>query len=110
MGPFTKGEVVLFPFPFTDLSERKLRPCLVISDEMENDLILCQITSKFSQKDNLVVELKKNDSIGGSLMLDSYIRCNMVFTASKDQITRVLCSIPKQKYSKVVEKITSIIA
>ena len=46
MAAFAKRDIVLFPFPYTDLSKRKLRPCLVISDEMKDDIILCQITSK----------------------------------------------------------------
>ena len=84
MGTFAKGEIVLFPFPFTDLTQRRLRPCLVLSGEMNQDLILCQITSKYSKKDKYSLELKKQETIGGSLNLDSYIRTNMLFTASKD--------------------------
>ena len=67
MVSFTRGEIVLFPFPYTDLTNRKLRPCLVISEEMEEDIILCQITSKNISKDIYSVELKKNETINGSL-------------------------------------------
>ena len=39
------GSVVLVRFPFSDLSEAKLRPALVLADSGRNDWILCQITS-----------------------------------------------------------------
>ena len=83
MGSFTKGDIVLFPFPYTDLSNRKLRPCLVISDEMGEDILLCQITSKKIRKDKYSIEIKENETIDGSLQIDSYIRANMIFTANK---------------------------
>ncbi|MBS3168281.1 type II toxin-antitoxin system PemK/MazF family toxin [Candidatus Woesearchaeota archaeon] len=109
MVSFTRGEIVLFPFPYTDLTNRKLRPCLVISEEMEEDIILCQITSKNISKDIYSVELKKNETINGSLMINSYIRSNMIFTATKKQIVKKLCSINKEKYNEVVFVIRKII-
>ncbi len=110
MGTFAKGEIVLFPFPFTDLTQRRLRPCLVLSGEMNQDLILCQITSKYSKKDKYSLELKKQETIGGSLNLDSYIRTNMLFTASKDQIVNKICRIQKEKYLETIKAIVKIIS
>lgn len=46
MGKFVKGDVVVVPFPFSDLSASKRRPALVVATFMGDDVILCQITSK----------------------------------------------------------------
>jgi mRNA interferase MazF len=46
MGKFVKGDVVIIPFPFTDLSDRKKRPAFVVADLPGDDIIVCQITSK----------------------------------------------------------------
>jgi len=46
MGKFVKGDIVIVPFPFSDLSNSKRRPALVLVDFKGNDLILCQITSQ----------------------------------------------------------------
>jgi mRNA interferase MazF len=47
---YKRGEVVLVPFPFTDLSTTKQRPALVISSDSFNathpDLIVVAITSQ----------------------------------------------------------------
>ncbi len=46
MATFVKGDVVIVPFPFSDLSQAKRRPALVVAKLTGDDLILCQITSQ----------------------------------------------------------------
>jgi len=46
MAKFIKGDVVVIPFPFSDLTQTKRRPALVISALEGDDVILCQITSR----------------------------------------------------------------
>ena len=47
---FQRGDVVLVPFPFSDLSTTKVRPAVVVSGSLyhttEPDLILAAITSR----------------------------------------------------------------
>jgi len=47
---FQRGDVVLVPFPFSDLSTSKVRPAVIVSGAAyhatEPDLILAAITSK----------------------------------------------------------------
>jgi mRNA interferase MazF len=109
MGTFTKGEIVLFSFPYTDLTNRKLRPCLVISNEFHDDIILVQITSKKVEKDLYSLEIKKYETINGSLQIDSYVRCNMIFTVNKKQIVKKICSISNKKYLNIISLISKII-
>ena len=49
MERFVKGDVVVVPFPFSDLTAAKRRPALVITAFPGDDVILCQITSRASQ-------------------------------------------------------------
>ena len=46
MEKFVKGDVVVVPFPFSDLTEAKRRPALVLAELDKDDRILCQITSQ----------------------------------------------------------------
>lgn len=41
-----KGDVVVVPFPFSDLTQAKRRPALVVAVLEGDDLLLCQITSQ----------------------------------------------------------------
>lgn len=109
METFRKGDIVIFPFPYTDLSNRKIRPCLVISNEINQDIILCQVTSKI-KSDSYAIELGRDETINGTLSIDSYIRSNMIFTATKAQILKKICEVSDAKYCEVTSAITALIS
>lgn len=47
--PYKQGDVVIVPFPFTNLSGTKNRPAIVVSNSLVNnneDVILAQITTQ----------------------------------------------------------------
>ena len=45
MGAPAAGSIVLVTFPFSDLSNSKLRPAVVLASADSGDWMLCQITS-----------------------------------------------------------------
>lgn len=62
----TAGAVVLVPFPFSDLSQAKLRPAIALADVGRDDWILCQITS-VPYGDPRAIALADDDFATGSL-------------------------------------------
>ena len=60
MERFVKGNVVVIPFPFSDLSATKRRPALVLSNLVGDDILLCQITSQSSEEES-IISLKTED-------------------------------------------------
>lgn len=46
MGTPSVGDVVIIPFPYSDLSQSKRRPALVLAGVGRGDFVLCQITRK----------------------------------------------------------------
>jgi mRNA interferase MazF len=99
MGKPLVGEVVVLPFPQTDLQTGKRRPALVVADLTGDDLILCQITSQ-SRRDGYSVSLASEDFERGHLNVDSFIRPNRLFTVEQSV---VLYSAAKVKTSKLNE-------
>ncbi|MCF7809465.1 type II toxin-antitoxin system PemK/MazF family toxin [bacterium] len=75
------GSVVLVPFPFSDLSQAKLRPAVVLASAEKDDWILCQITSN-PYADNRAIELTEEAFQNGSLEKISYARPVKLFTAN----------------------------
>lgn len=41
MAALAAGSVILIPFPFSDLSQSKIRPALVLADVGRGDWVLC---------------------------------------------------------------------
>ena len=83
MVPSAAGAVVLVRFPFSDLSQTKLRPAIVLADSGRGDWILCQVTSN-PYGDARAVRLDEGSFASGSLRATSYARPGKLFTASQD--------------------------
>ncbi|MEK7449948.1 MAG: type II toxin-antitoxin system PemK/MazF family toxin [Planctomycetota bacterium] len=108
MERFVKGEVVIVPFPFSDLTQTKRRPALVIAELQGDDIILCQITSQ-NTRDNDALVLTDSDFIQGSISQISNIRPNRIFTADQSIIQRKIGLIKREKIKAVIDKIIDIL-
>ena len=106
MGKFVKGDIVVVPFPFSDLSSSKRRPALVLVDLQGDDLILSQITSQ-AVRDSMAIPLDVSDVTNGKLSVASNIRPNRLFTADEKI---VLYSLGRLKTDKLNEVISNIVA
>ena len=104
MGEFVKGDVVVIPFPFTDLSGNKKRPAFVITDLPGDDIIVCQITSR-ANSDPLSLSLGVSDFVSGGLPVYSFIRPNKIFTADKNIILSVAGHLSESKIHGIINSI-----
>jgi len=109
MERFVKGDIVVIPFPFSDLSGSKKRPALVLAHLQGDDIILCQITSQ-QTKDNYAIAITDSDFKIGKLPSPSNIRPNRIFTADKNIIIRKAASINEGAINGVIQKIISILS
>jgi mRNA interferase MazF len=108
MGRFVKGDVVVVPFPFSDLSRAKRRPALVVAELEGDDRILCQITSQ-KLHDKYSIVLRDADFESGGLKRESRIRPNRLFTADIRLILYPAGHLKPEKLQKVIEQIIEIL-
>jgi mRNA interferase MazF len=108
MGQFVKGDVVVAPFPYSDLTTSKKRPALVIALLEGDDVILCQITSK-AKHDNYAIPLANTDFKSGSLHQKSFIRPNRLFTADARIVLYRAGEVKRPKIDEVIAKIIEIL-
>jgi len=108
MERFVKGDIVVIPFPFSDLSGSKKRPALVIANLHGDDILLCQITSQ-PTNDPLTFALNSSGFLSGSLPVDSFIRPLRLFTADENIIFRKAGKIIPELMDKVIDGIIFIL-
>lgn len=104
MERFIKGDVVVVPFPFTDLSTMKRRPALVITDLKGDDIIICQITSRMS-KDIYSITIDNNDFEKGGLNRKSNIRPNRLVTIDGNIMIKKIGNVKTDKVNEVISEI-----
>ncbi len=84
---FKKGSVVLIPFPFTDLSGKKLRPALILSSApiKSDDIIVAFISSRSGKIGAFDVPVKEGEKsfLATGLKTSSVIKVNKVATLDK---------------------------
>ena len=108
MERFVKGNVVVTPFPFSDLRSSIKRPALVVANLKGEDTILCQITSK-DHPDPYQIALNQNDFSNGGLKINSFIKPSILFTLRNSIILYKTGKINKDKIKEVEDKICNII-
>jgi mRNA interferase MazF len=108
MAKFVKGDVVVVPFPFSNLSQAKRRPALVVVDLEGDDIILCQITSQLN-KDNYSIIVNENDFKQGNLKQLSNIRPNRIFTADTSIILYKVGTLNGRMIDRVIDKIIELV-
>jgi len=108
MEKFVKGDVVVTPFPFSDLKSSIKRPALIVANLKGDDLILCQITSK-KHPDPYQIELNQKEFLQGNLSINSFIKPSILFTLRNSIILYRAGKVNKNKIIEVEDKICKII-
>lgn len=109
MARFVSGEVVVVPFPFTDLTNAKVRPALVLTSLSRGDVILCQITSRAGGHPAAITISAADFATGGPLPLDSFALPHRVVTAHESCIRRVVGRVSAPKLNAVREQVCAVI-
>ena len=104
MGKPVAGEIVVLPFPQTNLQAGKRRPALVVVDLSGDDLILCQITSQ-AHHDSYSISLDKGDYESGQLKVRSNIRPNRLFTVDQSVILYTAARLTSAKLDATLAKL-----
>ena len=105
---FKQGEIIIVPFPFSDLSSIKNRPVLIISrSNNSEDIITCGLTSNL--KDNKSSVLIDNSNLeNGRIPKKSLIKVDKIFTLNKSIIKKKVGRINQEKFNEVKRVLESL--
>lgn len=109
---YKQGDIVLLPVPFSDLTNKKQRPVLVISNDsynkMTDDIVVVAVTSQLKNLDYSVI-IEAKDLKAGELKVTSAIRADKVYTLSKNIIRKKFAEVNTGVLEDVRTKITELI-
>jgi len=104
---YKQREIVLVPFPYSDLSSAKKRPVLIVSNDTYNqrfdDVLVCVITSN-KYKDAYSINLSDKNLETGILPESSIVKTHKLFSVQKSKIIKKF-SIVKTAFYKEVENL-----
>ena len=109
---FNQGEILVVPFPFSDLTSVRQRPVLVLSKKDYNekceDIVTCGITSNL--KDTMCsILIDDSNLIEGKLPAKSRIKFDKLFTLDKSIVIKKVARLDKVSFEKVRRGIFSLI-
>ena len=104
--------VVLVHVPYSDQSQTKLRPAVILSNthynETNEDRIICGISSVI-RKTPYEIFLSEKELELGKLPIESAIRCDTISRVHESLIIRQVGKIKAECYQKIVQKINHLI-
>jgi mRNA interferase MazF len=107
---YKRGEIVLIPVPFSDLSSVKRRPVLIISNMTHNstnsDMIVVAITSNL-QQNGIFIDTK--DLLSGVLPKKSLVRCDKIYTLEQQIVIKQLGIVSESILNNVIDNINKLI-
>jgi mRNA interferase MazF len=109
---YKQGDILLIPFPYSDLSATKQRPVLVLSNshynESHQDIVVAAITSNVTEKEYSIL-IADDDLDEGHLKMDSAIRADKVYTFSKQIVNKKFGHIKVARLEDVKKQLMHLI-
>lgn len=107
--PFERGDLLLVPFPFTDLSAAKRRPVLLLTrPDGYGDFIALPITSRLRVDHG--VALTAADLATGVLPRASWVRTDRVVTLNVSLVVRSVARVSEPVVAAAVAQLCAYLA
>lgn len=101
-------EIVLLPYPFSDLEGSKVRPAIVVSNDLFNkksaDCIAVPLTTVIKDEPYSVI-LNQEDLSSGKLLKPSRVRADKIFAVEKNLIIMKIGVINEKTFEKIKAEI-----
>ena len=100
---FERGELLLVPYPFSDLSATKHRPVLALTGpDSYGDFIALPVTSR--PQAEFGVPLNSADLVRGALPAPSWIRIDRIVTLNSTLVAKIIGRVRDNLVSESIER------
>lgn len=95
-----RSDIAQIPFPYSDLTHKKLRPVLLITTpDAFGDFLAAAITSQPGHDDAIL--LQDDDLVEGHLPKTSWIRATRLFSLNRDTVIFTLGNIKPEAFTRI---------
>ncbi len=101
----SKGDIVLIPFPFTDLSGYKVRPALILWSEEKSEDCLVSFISSVNKKRLSNFDIRIQPSSSNGLKTVSVVKLNKIATLQKKILVGEIGKIKKEDLGVINSKL-----
>jgi mRNA interferase MazF len=102
-------ELVLLPFPFSNMEGTKVRPALIVSNDSFNkkgdDCLMVPLTTVIKDEPFSIL-LQQENLISGRLLKPSRIRLDKIFSVEKDLISMKIGIVNDKIFQRIRQEIT----
>lgn len=103
-----RGQILLVPFPFTDLSTSKRRPVLALTaSDRFGDFIAMPVTSRPQAEHGLPIAA--GDLVSGTLPAASWVRTDRVVTLNASLVVKTVGRVSDRVVAAAVERLVAYI-
>ncbi|RLA93146.1 MAG: lipopolysaccharide biosynthesis protein RfbH, partial [Deltaproteobacteria bacterium] len=100
------GKVFKIPFPFTDLSSKKSRPALAVSEpDNLNDIEFLFITTKRTRGFDRIVSIEPGDYTDKGLPYESIVHIGKPYLLNASVVGKYLCEMTKGFMEKILREL-----
>ena len=108
---FQQRDLVLLPYPFTDQEGSKVRPAIIVSNDIFNkrceDCVMVPLTTIIKNEQFSLI-INQTDLEAGKLLKQSRIRIDKIFTIRKNLVTMKIGKINSKTFNKIKSEISKV--
>ena len=105
---YRRGEVLLADLPFADITRSKVRPVVVVQNDIANkvsgNLIVISVSARVPHRllpTQYRVETASPVGRQAGLIKDSVVDCSVIYTVAKNRVRRKLGAFPREAMSEI---------
>jgi len=107
MTAYKRKDVILVPFPFSDLSYSKKRPALVLVDIPDRDELICMmLTSTLSIDSQVDIPIKAIEKAG--LPKPTVARLSRLFTLKQSLVNKRIGFMDNEEFNIIIDKLVEL--
>ena len=114
MSIYRQRDIVLVPFPFSDLSGQKVRPVLILSNDAYNqqsaDVVVCGLTTNLSPAPySIIIEVTDVEQ-PGTLRHKSKVKADAIASLEQSILIKQIARLKLPVFKQVIAEIEDLIS